>query len=96
MPQPDAVTRPRHFAMQRLSRIFRLLALLSIAIAAIAVFLVTQGEESPAIQSMIAAALAAGLAILLGSALMTFVLLGSRSGHDEVATPHIHEEGKDE
>jgi hypothetical protein len=82
--------------MQRLSRIFRLLALLSIAISASAVFLATRGEGSPAVRLMIAAALTAGLAVLLGSALMTFVLLSSRNGHDQVATPHTYEEGKDE
>ena len=96
MPQPDVVPSPRHFAMQRLSRICRLLALFSIVIAAIAVYLVTQGKGSPAIHSMIATALAAGLAVLLGSALMTFVLLSSRRGHDEVAAPRIQKEGKDE
>ena len=58
--------------------------------------LVTQGKGSPAIHSMIATALAAGLAVLLGSALMTFVLLSSRRGHDEVAAPRIQKEGKDE
>ena len=82
--------------MHRFGRMLRLLALLSIAIAAVTVFLATQGEESPAIHWMIAAALAAGFAVLLGSAVMTLVLLGARSGHNEIATPQIHEEGKDE
>ena len=43
MPQPDPVPSPRHSMRQRFWRIFRLLALLSIVVAAIAVVLVTQG-----------------------------------------------------
>jgi len=82
--------------LRRFWRIFRLLALLSIVVAAIAVVLVTRGEESPGIHLMIATALGAGLTVLLGTALMTLVFLSSRSGHDEEATPHIHEENEDE
>jgi hypothetical protein len=82
--------------LRRFWRIFRLLALLSIVVAAIAVVLVTRGEESPGIHLMIATALGAGLTVLLGTALMTLVFLSSRSGHDEEATPHIHEDNEDE
>ena len=96
MPLPDPVPSPRHSLMCQFWRIFRLLALLSIAVAAIAVLLVTQGEESPSIHFMIATALGAGLTVLLGSALMTLVFLSSRSGHDDEATPHIRKENEDE
>jgi hypothetical protein len=82
--------------LRRFWRIFRLLALLSIVVAAIAVVLVTRGEESPGIHLMIATALGAGLTVLLGTALMTLVFLSSRSGHDEEATPHIHQDNEDE
>jgi hypothetical protein len=85
MPQPDDVPRPRHFPVQRFTRILRLHALLAIAIAAIAVFLATRGEEPGAIRIMIATALAVGLAVLLGSALITLVLLRSRSARAEPA-----------
>ena len=82
--------------LRRFWRIFRLLALLSIVVAAIAVVLVTRGEESPGIHLMIATALGAGLTVLLGTALMTLVFLSSRSGHDEEATPHIHQDNEEQ
>ena len=96
VPKPDPIPSPRHAVMRRFWRIFRLLAVLSIVIAAIAVFLVTQGEEAPSIHFIIATALGAGFTVLLGTALMTLVFLSSSSGHDEAATPHIHEEEDDE
>ena len=77
--------------MRRFWRIFRLLALLSIVIAAIAVVLVMRGEEQVHVHMIIATALGIGLTVLLGTALMTLVFLSSSSGHDEAATPHIHE-----
>ena len=43
MPEPDPLSSPRHSTMQRFWRIFRLLALLSIVVAAFAVALVTAG-----------------------------------------------------
>jgi cytochrome bd-type quinol oxidase subunit 2 len=78
--------------MRRFWRIFRLLALLSIVVAALAVFLMVQGEKSPGIHFMIATALGAGLTVLLGTALMTLVFLSSSSGHDDAATPHFTQE----
>ena len=96
MPRPDPVPRPRHALMRRFWRIFRLLALLSIVIAALAVFLVTRGEDSPGVHMMIATALAAGLTVLLGTALMTLVFLSNASGHDDAAAPPPHQDEKDE
>jgi len=82
--------------MRRFWRIFRLLALLSIVIAAIGVMLVTRGEGEVHASLIIAAALGIGLTVLLGTALMTLVFLSSSSGHDEEATPHIRDEGDEE
>ena len=95
MPEPDPVPSPRHSLMRRFWRIFRLLALLSIVIAAIAVVLVTQGAGEVHASLIIATALGIGLTVLLGTALMTLVFLSAESGHDQAATPHIHKE-KDE
>jgi hypothetical protein len=92
VPRPDPLPSPRHALLHSFWRIFRLLAVFSIVIAAIAVFLVTRGEKSPQIHLMIATALGVGLTVLLGTALMTLLFLSSRTGHDEAATPHIHEE----
>ena len=82
--------------MQRFWRIFRLLALLSIVIAAIAVILVARGDPTIHIHMLIATALGIGLTVLLGTALMSLTFLSSSSGHDDQATPHIREENDEE
>ena len=46
MPQPDPIPSPRQSMMRRFWRIFRLLALLSIVIAGIAVVLVARGDPT--------------------------------------------------
>ncbi len=61
------------------------MALFSIAVAAIAVFLVSRGEEGLHIHMMIATALGAGLSVLLAGALMSLVFLSNSSGHDDEA-----------
>ena len=78
--------------MRRFWRIFRLLALLSIVIAALAVVLVTRGDGDVHASLIIATALGIGFTVLLGTALMTLVFLSNSSGHDDAAAPHIHEE----
>ena len=82
MPQPDQVPTPPNSTMRRFWRIFRLLALLSIVIAAIAVVLVARGDPTIHVHMMIATALGIGLTVLLGTALMTLIFLSNRSGHD--------------
>ncbi len=96
MPHPDPVPSPRHALMRRFWRIFRLLALLSIVIAAIGVVLVTRGEGEIHASLIIATALGIGLTVLLGTGLMTLVFLSSSSGHDDQAAPHIHQESDEE
>ena len=92
MPEPDPIPSPRHSLMLRFWRIFRLLALLSIVIAAIAVFIVARGEPGLHVHMLIATALGVGLTVLLGTGLMTLVFLSSSSGHDEQATGKRKEE----
>jgi len=87
MPQTDPIPSPRISTMRRFWRIFRLLALLSIVIAAIAVFIVARGDSTIHVHMLIATALGIGLTVLLGTGLMTLVFLSSSSGHDEQATP---------
>jgi hypothetical protein len=82
--------------MQRFWRIFRLLAVLSAVVAAIAVFIVTSGEGEVHASLIIATALGVGLSMLLGAALMTLVFLSSSTGHDEQAAPKIREESDDQ
>lgn len=73
--------------MRRFWRIFRLLGLLSIAIAAIAVVIVARGDSGTHVHMLVATALGVGLAVLLGTALMTLTFLSASSGHDDQATP---------
>ena len=78
--------------MRRFWRVFRLLALLSIVIAAIAVVLVARGEEPVRVHMLVATALGVGIMVLLGSGLMALTFLSSSSGHDEQAAPRREEE----
>jgi hypothetical protein len=96
VPTPDPAPSPRHAVMRRFWRIFRLLALLSIVVAAIAVVLVTRGEGEVHASLIIATALGIGLTVLLGTGLMTLIFISSSSGHDDQATPRIHQESDDE
>ena len=95
MPEPDPIPSPRHSTMRRFWRVFRLLALLSILIAAIAVVLVARGDPTVHVHMMIATALGIGLTVLLGTALMTLAFLSSSSGHDHQAG-HYHQENDEE
>ncbi len=85
MPVPDPIPSPRHATVRRFWRILRLLALLSTAIAALAVVLVVRGDPGTHVHMMVATALGVGLTVLLGTALMTLVFLSSSSGHDDQA-----------
>ena len=80
--------------MLRFWRIFRLLVLLSIVVASIAVLLVARGDQRLHIHMLIATALGISVTVLLGSSLMTLVFLSASSGHDEAATGIFEE--KDE
>ena len=86
MPHTDPVPSPRPSTMRRFLRVLRLLALFSIALAAIAVVLVARGDPAIPLPMLIATALGVGLTVLLGSALMALMFISARSGHDEQAT----------
>jgi uncharacterized membrane protein YjjP (DUF1212 family) len=76
--------------LSRFRRIMTWLALFAVAIAAIAVLLVIQGDEGAHVHMMIATALGVGLTVLLAGALMSLAFLSSSSGHDDAATPSAH------
>ena len=80
---------------RRFWRTFRLLLLLSIVVAAIAVVLVARGDPTLHIHMLIATALGTGLTVLLGTSLMTLVFLSADSGHDEAAAQTHHETGEE-
>jgi hypothetical protein len=81
---------------RRFWRIFRLLVLLSIVIAAIAVILVSAGDPTFHVNMLLATALGVGFTVLLGTSLMTLVFLSADSGHDEQAAARPHEENDTE
>lgn len=85
MPRPDPVPTPRATALRRFARTMRLMALLSILCAGIAVWLVTRGDPEWHVNMMIATALGVGLTVLLGTALISLAYLSDASGHDEQA-----------
>lgn len=95
MPVPDPVPTPSGAMKRRFWRIFRLLVLLSLVVAAIAVLLVGRGDDSGDINMLIAAGLGAGLTTLLGTSLMTLVFLSADSGHDEAAADQIQYKEKE-
>ena len=96
MPRPDPIPSPRGSVKRRFWRIFRLLARLSIVIAAIAVILVTRGAGGISASLIVGTALGVGFTMLLGSSLMALMFLSARSGADEAAAPPIHKESDEE
>ena len=97
MPRPDPPPPPRYSTLRRFLRILKWLGLLSIVIAAIAVFLVARGDKTIDATFLVATALGIGLTVLLGTGLMALTFLSSRSGHDEdVAHTHIESDGEDD
>jgi hypothetical protein len=96
MPVPDPIPSASRLQTQRFWKIFRLLVLLAILIAAIAVMLVARGDPAPLVHvhMLIATALAAGLTVLLGAGLMTLVFISNSSGHDEAAANFHNESDK--
>ena len=80
---------------RRFWRIFRLLALLSIVIAAIAVVMVSEGDPTLHINMLIATALGVGFTVLLGTSLMTLVFLSADTGHDDAAAEQLQYKEKE-
>jgi hypothetical protein len=93
MPIPDPIASERWSTTRRFWRIFRLLALLAVVTAAIAVVLVARGDAAPFahVHMLIATALGIGLTMLVGTGLMTLVFISNSSGHDEAAA-NFHDE----
>ena len=87
MPHQDP-TPPLEPLKRQFLKLIRWGALFSLAVAALAVLLVAQGDETVHIHMLIATALGVGLSVLLGIALMTLVFLSSRMGQDADAADH--------
>ena len=93
---PDPIPSPRASMKRRFWRIFRLMLLLAVVVAGIAMILVAQGDPRLHINMLIATGLGVGFTILLGTTLMTLVFLSAESGHDEAAVPHLHDDEEKE
>lgn len=83
VPRPDPVPPSTGQLKARFWRIFRLLAVLSVVVAAIAVLVVARGQDEIRIHMLIATALGTGFMVLVGGALMSLVFLSASSGHDD-------------
>jgi hypothetical protein len=81
---------------RRFWRIFRLMLVLAIVVAIIAMILVARGDPTLHVNMLVATGLGVGITVLLGTSLMTLVFISAERGHDEAATPHIHHDGDDE
>ena len=94
MPAPDPI--PQRVAMKRrLLRIMRLGGLLSVIIAMIAVALIAKGDTSIRAHMLIVIALAVGIAVLLGIALMSLLFLGHRPSQRIKAANHRQKDEND-
>ena len=86
MPSPDPIPGKQTTTLrQRFWRVFRLLALFSAVIGAIAVALVARGQDEVRIHMLIATGVGIALTVLVGTALMTLTFLSASSGHDDKA-----------
>ena len=80
MPEPNPVPDARLSKLNRLRLVAKGLALLSILIAAAAVVLAIRGGAKAQGYMMIATALAVGLTVLLGTAVLILTFLNSPTG----------------
>jgi len=97
MPTSDSLKSARGPAWRRFRGIMRWMSFAAIASAAGAVWLVTRGELDVRVYIFIAAALGAGLSVLLAAALMTPVFISSgRDQGEETRGPCSAQGEKDE
>jgi hypothetical protein len=83
VPSPDPLPRPAAAHRSKLKRAIRWVALFALAVAGLAVSLVSQSQDEWRIHMMIATGVGAFLTVLLAGALMLLVFFSSSSGHDE-------------
>jgi ferric-dicitrate binding protein FerR (iron transport regulator) len=82
MPSPDPLPGPSSSSRRRFGRSIRLLALFALAVAAIAVALVSTVDSRWHIHMMIATGVGMFLTVLLGGGLTLLALMSNASGHD--------------
>ena len=92
---PDHDPAPPLEPLKQFLSLMRWGALFSLAVAALAVVLVAQGDETVHVHMLIATALGVGLSVMLGIALMSLVFLSSRMGQDANAADHKQKDQND-
>ena len=93
MATPDPMKPPA--SRQRFAQIMRVAAAVSIVTAALAVAMVARGKSELHIHMLFATALGIGLAVLLGTAMVTLIFLHNRSGQDaDAAAPPFERDEK--
>lgn len=93
MPRPDPTPGSPHAAIRRFRRALGLVALFALAVAVLALVLVSSADAEWRIHMMIATGAGIFLTVLLAGALMLLVFASASSGHDEAAH---HFESKDD
>ena len=88
---PDPVPSSRGSMRRRFWRIFRLMLVLAVVVAIIAMILVARGDPTLHVNMLVATGLGVGITVLLGTSLMTLVFISADSGHDDAAAPHLHD-----
>ena len=95
MPRPDPLPRPPGFSRKRLLRAIRWVALFALAVAILAVILVSQSQEQWRIHMMIATGVGMFVTVLLAGTLMLLIFFSSSSGYDDEAA-HFESENDDQ
>jgi len=85
MPRPDPLPTRRAGDRSGLARAIRWVALFALAVAVLAVVLVSRGQAEWRIHMMIATGVGLFLTVMLAGALMLLVFFSSSSGHDDAA-----------
>jgi hypothetical protein len=85
VPRPDPIPGPSRAAIRRFRRSLSLVALFALAVAGLALVLVSSADAEWRIHMMIATGLGIFLTVFLAGALMLLIFLSASSGHDDAA-----------
>lgn len=94
MPRPDPLPRSNQSQRRRLFRAIRWVALFALAVAILAVLLVSRNVEGWHPHMMIATGVGMFIAVLLAGSLMLLIFFSSSSGFDDEAA-HFQPENDD-
>lgn len=95
MPRPDPITRSPEIRRRRLIRAIRWVALFALAIATLAILLVSRNVEGWHPHMMIATGAGVFLTVLLAGSLMLLIFFSSSNGYDDEAA-HFHPENDEQ